>query len=367
MNENRAEIQKYLDEINDYLETVYALHALALSAAWDEKARVVRATSKWSVPRRMHTSAPVKVVTPDAVVQVGDAYGLVAEAKHNFASKNSGTLAVQLETYDRNLTGWWTADETIARYDLVLLVHLFTSVAAVETFKQWQADGKPFSNRLSIIEFGNTSTGQTWFLLRRVAGQLSDRVHDEHLRLGKKLGGPVLGRIISKFKFTEQKPPLIHKLHLIHDYILPLYPRDEAFEAATGKKALSIRVTITDLRKRLKNQFCQEPTDARCFQLPKRAWVVEAMETFVRIGVAKREAGRMAAYRVALRKPRGKDTIVYLAERLIRAREAAKPNADPAQRQLFPPSEPGSPLEEHTSSVSDAVDSTRSEADQDAI
>ncbi len=367
-------LQRHRDALDDYLESVRGLYALAISASWDDAGKAVRPDARWCVPRRMdHPGDPGDPsatpprrpvargeVTPDAVVQVTAEYGLVAEMKKHFSTSRPGEVFEQVAKYDADLEGWWTHDGHIASHDLVLLTHLKSSVAAVDAFKAWQAEGNAFRRPFSIVEFAYMTTGSLWFLLRRVEGQVSDPVHDEALRKGKMISDSNLLSLFSKWKFSEQQPPIMHMLVLLHDYVLPLFPTEMEFERETGGRYPVIEVSCEELREKLSEQFCPLRADDRYFHLPKLPWVRTAIDQLVRIGLATRlpaesksapdtgaggglatsgpSTGRGSAeprYRIALRKPRQKDTIEYFSDKLLQADLNAVRRKPPEQPTLF--------------------------------
>ena len=264
--------------------------------------------------------------------------------KKHFPSVRPNEVFEQIEKYDGELVGWWTDNEKIEKHDLVLLTHLTSSVRAKDAYNAWVGEGHSYRRAFAIVEFSYNSQGQLWYLLRRVEGRLSDPVHDEDLRVGKQISERHLIALFSKWKFSEQEPPVMYMLLLIHDYVLPLFPSEDEFEKETGGKYPIVDVSPAELKAELAKQFCPLKTDDRYFELPRLAWVTAAIEVLTRVGLAQAvprkgesdDAGVDPAdrrYRISLRKSRKKDTIAYFTDKLLQLewdKAAARPSSQPS-------------------------------------
>ena len=220
--ENEIRDQKGL--VDDYLGSVMGLYAFAESACWDEQTRSRLPSSEISIPRTMSytENGEVANLTPDAVVQVTKDYGVVAEMKKHYNSSEKTIYIDQVKKYDRDLLGWWTESEQIGKHDLVLLTHYFSSTHATDAYRLWLTEGNSFQRKFAIIEFSHSDAAQQYFVLKRVVGELSDKDHDEQLRQGKKIPESIINEVISKYKFYDGQPPLMHMLILTYCYTLPL-------------------------------------------------------------------------------------------------------------------------------------------------
>jgi hypothetical protein len=329
-------VQHHKDAIDDYLDTVRALYALANSAVFDPAAQALRPEGRFCVPRTMNPrDDPTAKLTPDAVIQVQQQYGLVAEAKKHFPSRNPSGPFDQIQTYDRDLLGWWNKDECIDQHDLILLTHVASSTQACDAYREWSRAGHAYERAFAIIEFGLFETGQHWYLLRRVDGRLSQSDHDERLRLGDKIQHGRLVELYEKWKFMDAEPPAMHMLLLLHDYVLPLFPTEDEFEEPTGKKRPVVEVTAERARDKMDELFCPPRRDTRQFRLPRIEWVKSALDTMVRVELAVRVPEKRNTYRVVLKKTPGKDTIEFFAGKLLQHEQQAKKKAAAAQPELF--------------------------------
>ncbi|HEX9653625.1 MAG TPA: hypothetical protein VGA99_07935, partial [bacterium] len=86
-------------------------------------------------------------------------------------------------------------------------------------------------------------------------------------------------------KFYDAKPPVVLMMEVLWTDVFNQIPDEEAFMEA-GRKALKIRVELSNLTKKLREQFCFQNIDSRQPENPKTEWVKEAMDTFVEIGYA---------------------------------------------------------------------------------
>lgn len=331
--------QKHRDEVDDYMQTVIGTYAFAQSACWDDETRRQRAGSMYSVPRRMtrlpgseQPDVPADV-TPDAVIQPTGEHGVVAEAKKNFPTAAPNLPFEQMQKYDCGLKGWWTTTECIRQHDLALLTHVASSIDAVDAYAAWRSQGNQFDRPFAIVEFGWIEMGQPWFLLRRLDGKLSDQAHDETLRRGKKVPHTVMIGLINRYKFVDHKPPLMHMLVVIFNHIFPLFPKETEFERESGGRYPVLSVTAVQVRDKVEEQFCPPREDDRQFRIPRLEWVQEALDAFVRMGIAERGPGSSRVFRVTLRRPPKKDVIDYFASKLASHLKATA--ASPNQTDLF--------------------------------
>ncbi|MHB1861607.1 MAG: hypothetical protein ACYCVL_01445 [Gemmatimonadaceae bacterium] len=341
---NDVEFAKLLQDnrnaIDDYINSVRALHALGSHLTFDDIQRRQGDGTKFGIPRTMTRQLETGEdhdVTPDAVIQVSTAYGVVAEMKKNFPSIRPDEVFEQIAKYDTPLRGWWTADETIARHDLVLMTHTFSSVRAADAYKDWVERGNSFVRMFAVVEFGYQEQGKLWFYLRRTEGRLSDEVRDERLRTGVPISGELVTRLFDSWKFSEQAPPLTYMLLLTHTYILPLFPTQEEYENRSGARRLTVEVTAAQVRDKMVEQW-SPPREARQTQLPKLEWVRQALAALERVGLATALDREQDRYRVSLARLPRRDAVEYFTRRLFRRDQEEKQKRLPVQPELFPES-----------------------------
>lgn len=330
-------LKKHRADIDDYVNSVRALYALANELTFDHESKRQRVGTRFRAPRTMSCitdTGAVRDLTPDAVIQVSDEYGVIAEMKKNFPVAKPDSPFEQVAKYDTPLTGWWTTDEKIGRHDLVLMTHEFSGVKAGDAHKDWVARGNGFSRNFAIVEFGYQEQGQLWFFLRRREGSLSDQEHDERLRQGVKINDTHIVELFDRWKFSEQEPPLIYMLLLVHTYVLPLFPRQEEYERVNGARQLTVEVDAEQVRDKMVEQF-SPVAEARQPQVPKLDWVKRALSTMERLGLATALNRERCLYRVSLARFRRKDTVEYFTERIFTLHEKSVKKSQPTQPDLF--------------------------------
>ncbi len=333
-----AEVKKNQAEIDDYLSSVQGLYAFAASACWDDEERRIRPESKRCIPRTMTCIVKKKSrnLTPDGIIQTTGEYGVVAEMKKHFRGATLKPFA-QIAKYDQDLVGWWTENEKLENHDLVLLTHYLSSTRAQDAYKLWVNKNGEFDRKFAIVEFTFTTQAQSYFALRRVAGQLSDADHDERLRQGNPIPESVFIGITTKYKFYDTPPPLIYMLHLLQDHIFPTLFSEEQYDEETGGTHPQVVVTVRKVRRLLEEQFCDSRHSTREPKLPEASWVREALDAFVDMGLATKHGGRQKRYTVILKKPYRKNPIEYFTRKLMAATEkkGAAKRPHPHQQQLF--------------------------------
>ena len=266
-------------------------------------------------------------LTPDCVVQVIDSYGVVAEAKKHYRSAEDTSAFAQIAKYDQPMLGWWTPNEEIERHDLVLITHYMSATRACDAHKKWMSNGNSFERPFAIVEFNFSDQASTYFTLKRAAGSLSDRVHNEALHNPKAIPEHLVIELIRKYKFYDADPPDVHTMLLLHDYIFPMLHREEDFDALQDHEHPVLRITVEEAQTRLAEQFCDPPHKARQPRLPKSVWVRIALDRFVKLGLATCLPKEPDTFEIVLKKPRKKDTLEYFAERIVRLRLKADPDS----------------------------------------
>lgn len=328
---NNAEIEKLAqqqrNEIDDYLGSIVGLYAFAESACWDESSRAKRKESQYSIPYKFKINE--KEITPDSAIQLDSDYGIVSEMKKHFNESKPNQFE-QLKKYDNDLEGWWTENKKIKTHDLVLLCHMFSSIGAVDNYKNWENEGNNFDRNFAIIEFSYMDSGQKQnFVLRRLYGQLTDKEHDEALRKTKIIPPQIVERLFGKYKFYDVDPPLFHVPILIFNYVLPLLVVQEEFEENSGRQKRIVKVDVDTVKRILQEQFL--PLN-HYLSLPKTKWVISALDFLVSISLGVRLDEKN--YQLILQAPTRKDLCEYFSSKLI-SKQNSKQSVSTIQPDLF--------------------------------
>jgi hypothetical protein len=331
----KSALTRNKNALDDYLASVKGIYAFASSACWDDSHRCLRTDSHRCAPRTMktHSKGGEVNLTPDCVVQVTPKYGIVAEMKKHYQDDDLRPYD-QIRKYDSDLIGWWTPNELIDKHDLVLITHYFSSTSARDAYRLWQERNEPYSRKFAIVEFTHSEQGQSYFALKRVEGTLSDETYSEKLRRGIKIPDSVFIEITSRYKFYDAKPPLIHMLVLLQDYIFPTMFSEEQYDQGEDGIVQGVEVSVTTVRQRLEEQFCDKRQSTRQPVLPKVGWVKEALETLASMDLAKKRS--KDTYHVFLRKPSRKDSVAYFTAKLFELEKRRnRKEQNPEQGLLF--------------------------------
>lgn len=273
-------------DVDNYEQTIGALLAIAQHVGY------AHSVKSW-FGRKFHTSnqnrvSPNTDVRPDLSVQFDDTYGIVVEAKKNFSRYDDYDDGItQAKKYDDLLKGWNTANELIAKHDIVLLTELLRGVQLEEYLNRRRAEFDPNRN-IIIVEFNRTEEVNTFFeLRRRQAVTFSLPKLDEKFKIGFGVRiEHLLPLGFSEIKFYDAEPPVAHTLQVIWDNILSEIPTEEDYRKAGGKRKIEIVITIDELCEKLK-QFAPKQDGIRLPEIPKKEWIERAMKTLVEIKLAK--------------------------------------------------------------------------------
>lgn len=302
---------KVKQKIEDYQTTIHAIQSFISLVTWDNATEQPIKGFQASMGRKMETSAqniiaPCITVTPDAVIQRLSTLGYVVEAKKSLP-KNDGYWdeeIKQLQKYDDSLTGWWTSDEKIECRCLVLLIEISRSAAFRKYIEQFlETNAVAFQNPFALIEFTRAPEVNEYLFLRRHWGQISDQYVADTLEDGKKVP---IERVVASYgekKFYDSPPPT--------EYVMTVLWQDVFTERRAGTKfdeglrAWPIQVAVDELTLEIQKLYGSIGGGNRDVPFPRREWVKEAMEAFVRIGLARRYSKSNNDYTILFKLLRG--------------------------------------------------------------
>lgn len=250
----------------------------------------------------------IKEVTPDLVAQKSTSYGIVAEVKAGLADGDHiwDDYTERLETYDTDLAGWWTGSEEIALSDALLLVHRSRSRRLVRALEERLADGRiQPSKRTAVVDFVRSDQVDTYYSFRLEWGALDDE------ELGDRLDDSVevpLGKVIREFaaiQFYDAEPPLPVMLEILW---VELFGRvaELEYDESTKSWPLGVKAQATTLELQRAYGSRALHQDERSCEFPKPKWVRRALDTLVRLEMAK-ELDDAGEYLVWLKPVEGGD------------------------------------------------------------
>lgn len=281
-------------DVDNYEQTIGALLSIA------QHVKHEYSVDSW-FGRKFRTSTSNSVssdtdVTPDLAAQIDTSYGLVVEAKKNFARSDDYEDGItQAKKYDDNLKGWDTQSGFIASHDIALLTHTLRGVTLEDRLN---ARRHEFNSGRSvvIVEFTRDDEVNTSFILRRRTASFRNISLDNRLKAGFSVK---LEHLIpfgfSEIKFYDAEPPIAYTLQKIWDNIFSNIPSEGDYRQAGGKRKIEIEIKLDDLCDKLR-LFAPKQNGTRLPQIPKKEWVERAMKMLVEIKLAKHK--RDAANRI---------------------------------------------------------------------
>jgi hypothetical protein len=335
-----AELNRVLEEIDNYEQTVNALLAFISVVAWDSQNKCLRPDYPFAIGRRMAPKGKKakREVTPDVVIQLNKDYGIVAEAKQSLPQDNTywrSTLD-QLKSYDGHLIGWWTdAHETIAQSDVALLIHQTLGpkfdkyLAEVE-----KREGPQFSSPLARIEYNPLPQVNECIYLCLRSGQLRKQPLSAALTDGVPVPLEDMRATHKNQKFYDSEPPPELLLVTIwNEYIKPLKeksPRDPKLGCRR------ILVSAKKITQELQKAYGSASRGSRDAEYPHQSWVTNALKILVKLKLAKRKDADQ--FEILYRDIRG-DLVEFFARHRIpktrRPRIGRKQSRDTQTLSLF--------------------------------
>lgn len=291
-------VQKILDKIDDYIQTLQAMISFSHVLKYDDKINDFKPYTYSFIARKMNTTKdnrinPESEVTPDLIVQLNRKYGIVAEAKKSLPQNQKFWKKKfdQLEKYDDNLQGWKTESEYIDTSDLVLIVHYKISIKVSDYIdKRINNNSLAFNRNFSIIAFQRMQNRKLTIALAKSYGNLSNTNLDNRFREIVRVPHDKLVLYFNQIKFYDDKPQIPYIMDILWNNIFNQYPQIEDFMESKGKKIITIRVNINELTEKLRIQFSDyDEDDRRQKAIPKTKWIREAMEMFIKLNYAKKE------------------------------------------------------------------------------
>lgn len=333
------------EEVDTYVDAIYAVLALVNHARWDDGTRSFRSDLRFGIGRRFSCLKNAeRTLTPDAAVQLNSTLGLIAEAKPGVA--RSQTIwqhnIDQLSKYDDDLIGWWTPDERIKSHDVVALLPLPRVADFIDLLQERVKSGRlSFSRPVVVVGFvKNTGAEKTWVILQSQQaslGSLRDGVLREKLRRAVPIDWQLLLTHYRDIRFIDAEPPLPYTLYVLWDLVLTRKAAGRQPEA--GENWIAVDVDVQDLTQEIQDYFGFKSDGARAVQIPRLKWIRRALDALVVFGMATRISEQMFRVKYRRYRTRDRDTVTFFGrlvfkhrERLARA-EAARPLLDIAMGQ----------------------------------
>jgi hypothetical protein len=320
-------VKRLLNEIDNYQLTLEGCLAFCNEACWNAQAGDFVPEFIYSLGRRMKTSdrnavSPNTDVTPDLLVQLGDAYGIVGEAKPTVRDDENRLreLRDQLEKYDDDLMGWMTDTGGIDSNDLTVLTHISNAAYLEDHFTTQAEEGNWNPTRaFSIVSFSRDLQREVFIFLQKRAGSFSRDELDRRLHNGVSVP---FGRLqdVYTVMFHDTEPPVAHTMGVIWNHVLPQLPSEEQFIEAGGVRSLLVSANVDEITTMLRDQFGPPRNDERDRSIPRREWIVHAFQALEQLGLADRHPEQEDTFIVNFRKGAvGDDPVRFFVEGLASA------------------------------------------------
>lgn len=282
-----------LKQIDNYNDTVFGLVAFLNECGWSAEARNMDSGFRFGVGRKMEALLADETlqrgtITPDLVVQREQEQGIVAEVKHSWSSSADWNENIeQIQKYDQNLIGWWSANERLDKpHDLALLVHGSRSVKVSDFLTEGIKAGKfVFSRQLSVVGYTRADQVQQFIHLRREFGSFSDTKFDERLRTV--LPVPMDKVIWKDRRFYDSPPPMPYLLQMLWDDVFDALA--EGLETVRGRNYVDLQVQVDGLAFQLQNFYGFPADGKRNPGIPRPQWIRDALDLFVSFRLARKE------------------------------------------------------------------------------
>lgn len=289
-------IQKILEEIDNYEQSVNALLAMLHLYKFDNSTKRIDPTIKGWFGKTMMPGE----ITPDLVIQLSNMKGIIAELKKSFPKNDKDGKDLwaeefeQLKSYDDDLTGWETTTQKIDEQDLVLLTSQKLCVPVCDYIQANNITFNRFSKNFSVWQFNQYPGIKQAIFLQKRHGSISDNkdITDNKLRQGIALSMEYLTESgLSKVKFMDNKPHVVHLMSILWDFVFSSMPTEEDWRNAResrGGKIVEIPIKVDDIKKILNDNFTLNGGENGVI---RNEWLKEALDNFVTLKLAIKSRG----------------------------------------------------------------------------
>lgn len=331
LTENDLTIDEIRKKVEEYETTIMALQAFSKTIQDFYNIKDVKAKEFVSYGRKMDTSSsnrihPNNTATPDTVIQIGDDWGIVIEAKRTMPRNENERwkeTVNQIQKYDDDLVGWWTKDGRIKSSNIALLIDVDRSIDFAN-YLQDLVDSKEitqFEKPTAIVEFFKKQEVKQFLHVREVWGNLEPKELSRRLKSGKSI--PVEGLIDNK-RFYDQEPSVVeYTMVLLWQVVFTERYLNSDFDEIS--KNWLIKVDLDELTEYLQKLYGSKSNEERERTYPRRKWIKKALDAFVRLDLAKFDKTN-ENYTIKFRRlQRGDIFLRFSKHRIINPKNPVKP------------------------------------------
>ncbi len=281
-------VKQVQQQADAYTRTIEALVCLDSVLRYDDDSQDYRAGSMSFQGRGMTASG--QDVAPDLVVQFDSIGGIVSEMKITASSEEDFDSAQQqVRTYDDELVGWDTSGGAIDSYDLCLVVPYPHAGSAGEFFRRVEEESA-YSHSFVLLSVARDDLHHSHLAFENRLGEFSDMLVRAKFESRQGIVTVPLEKIvgvIGGIKFYDAKPECVEYTMdvLWSQYFTGDLPSRQVPRRGkqVEQKHVQPSTTAEDLREPYA-LFAQG--QVRQPEIPKTAWIKDALDTYVAIGHA---------------------------------------------------------------------------------
>lgn len=293
----------FQDEIDNYEMSIHAIVGFANFYLWDPATRTDAPEVLVFQGRHLCPPSPVaedevkrdsSYVTPDLGVLLPDHTGVLAEVKLSFPVDQTYWMDdfKQLMSYDADLSGWPSHDGRVTRHDVVLITEQGRAVRVRKFYETHAGNEIRFERPFVIVLVNRSDSRQPYYFFQRVLGNLTRAVLDNQLEEGVKVPMAVLLKKYSTVKLYDAEPPLPYMMELIWTHVVvDTARREPKFSKLHKGHKLPVVLQVESIVKTLREEFSCRSIGAHASHgtpsVPKKTWIVNALEHFVSMKEAK--------------------------------------------------------------------------------
>ncbi|MCX7427638.1 MAG: hypothetical protein NTW96_18660 [Planctomycetia bacterium] len=287
----------FRDSIDDYVTSIHAILGFANFYLWDPETRtdvpdVLVFQGRHLCPLSAATENEVRndgsYVTPDLGVLLPDHTGVLAEVKLSFPKDQAHWMDdfKQLMSYDADLDGWPSEDGRVIRHEVVLITEQGRAVRVRKFYENHAGNEIKFERPFVIVAVNRSDNRQPYYFFQRTLGNLTRTVLDSRLEEGVKVPMTVLLEKYSTVKLYDAEPPLPYMMDLIWTHVVVDAARQEPkFSRLHKRHKLPVVLQVESIVERLREEFSCRSISAHAScgtpSVPKKTWIVNALEQFV--------------------------------------------------------------------------------------
>ncbi len=289
----KESMQKALEEINDYEQSLNACLTFIHIYKWDDRSNEPDENVLHWIGKEYSPGG----VTPDVTLQLTNDRGLVVEIKESLPKRhpegkdNWKKQFDRLKKYDTQLEGWETESRRVAQQELVLIVDQKLVRQVIKYIKEKRLSFYDFSKNFCVLQYSPSTGLKDGVFLRIEEGEIDDfkTVTTRKLWEGISVALDYLFYSgLSRIKFLDYKPPLAYTMSILWDHVFNTLLSEEDWRQArmkSSRRFIRITVSKSELRDILARNFADENSKRGV----REKWVEEALESFVMLGLAERE------------------------------------------------------------------------------